>query len=331
MSVLVVGGAGYIGSHTVKFLKQNGIDAAVLDNLSEGHKQAARGADLFVGDLRDPEFLGAVFKNRKWDAVMHFAAHCYVGESMSDPEKYYRNNTVGMLNLLSAMREASVRKFIFSSSCATYGEPDAVPITESCPQAPTNTYGFTKFVGERMLNDWRRAYGFEYVSLRYFNAAGCDPEGELGEDHDPETHLIPLVLFAASGKREKVQIYGTDYPTPDGTCVRDYIHITDLASAHFLALKRLLDGGTSAFYNLGSETGYSVRQVIDKVKDITGKNFKVEEVARRPGDPPKLVADSAKIIRELGWTRKYSDLDTIVSSAWNWHLRHPNGYDKTKR
>ena len=326
MNIFVTGGAGYIGSHTVKLLLEQGHRVMVYDNLSEGHAASLPQGILVRGDLGDIATLTQALSSEPFDAVMHFAAHCYVGESMVDPEKYYLNNTLNSLNLLRAMRVAGVGRIVFSSTAATYGNPlDNSPIAEDHPQNPINTYGRTKLQFEEMLADYARAYGFGYAALRYFNAAGAAPDATIGEDHDPETHLIPIVLQVAMGQREKVSIFGTDYDTPDGTCVRDYIHVYDLAQAHILALGRI-ESGKGRMYNLGNGHGYSVRQVIETAEGVVGHSIASEEASRRPGDPPVLVASSERIMRELGWQPKFADLKDIIQTAWNWHQAHPEGY-----
>ncbi len=326
MNVFVTGGAGYIGSHTVKLLLEQGHRVMVYDNLSEGHSSSLPQGVLVRGDLGDLQTLTQALSSEPFDAVMHFAAHCYVGESMVDPEKYYINNTLNSLNLLRAMRVAGVQKIVFSSTAATYGNPqDDSLIREDHPQNPINPYGRTKLQFEEMLADYARAYKFGYTALRYFNAAGAAPDGSIGEDHDPETHLIPIVIEAALGKREKVNIFGTDYSTPDGTCVRDYIHVYDLAQAHILALQALAPG-EGRMYNLGNGQGYSVRQVIEAAERVVGQSIASEESPRRPGDPPVLVASSERISKELGWKPQFADLEEIIRTAWNWHKSHPEGY-----
>ncbi len=330
MNVLVTGGAGYIGSHTVHELLRAGLRPVVYDNLSTGHAQAVpEGVTVIAGDIRDREKLARALADHRIDAVVHFAAASLVGESMKEPSVYYNNNVVGTLALLDTMAASGVKKIVFSSTAAVYGEPAVWPIDEDMPTVPTNVYGRTKLVIEHMLADFAAAYGLGYVSLRYFNAAGAMAGGTIGEDHAPETHLIPLILKAALGQREAVAIYGTDYPTADGTCIRDYIHVTDLADAHVRALHHLAGGGRPCAYNLGSETGYSVRQVIDRAKAVTGVNFPVREEARRPGDPAVLLASSRRIKQELGWQPRSSDLDTIIASAWRWHRTHPYGYSRS--
>ncbi|SMP13871.1 UDP-galactose 4-epimerase [Desulfurobacterium pacificum] len=320
MKVLITGGAGYIGSHVVKLLKEKNIEVLVVDNLSKGHKEAVLDTQLVVGDVGDTEFMKSVLNSFKPDAVMHFAAFIEVGESVKNPLKYYLNNTVSTLNLLKTMIETNVNRFIFSSTAAVYGIPENIPIKESEPINPINPYGSSKAVVERMLKEFSQAYGLKYVSLRYFNAAGADESGLIGESHNPETHLIPLILKTAKGERESIKIFGTDYPTPDGTCIRDYIHVTDLAEAHYLSLQYLMDGAESNVFNCGYGHGYSVKEVIDACKKVTGIDFKVEETERRPGDPPILVADAEKIKKTLNWKPKYDDLNYIVRTAWNWEL-----------
>ena len=317
--ILICGGAGYIGSHTNKLLSQQGYDTVIFDNLVYGHKEAVKWGTFIQGDLKNQEEIEAVFQKYPIDAVLHFAAYAYVGESVREPEKYYYNNVVNTLNLLHVMKKYHCDKIIFSSTCATYGEPEKVPITEEMPQKPINPYGETKLTIERIFRDYEKAYGLKYVVLRYFNAAGADPDGEIGESHDPETHIIPLVLDAASGKRPDIKVFGTDYPTPDGSCVRDYIHVTDLAQAHLQALQYLENGGESDCFNLGNEKGTSVLEAIDAVKRVTGRDFKVTLTDRRPSDPAVLVGSSEKAKAVLGWKPEYADIDTIVRHAWEWH------------
>lgn len=319
MAILVCGGAGYIGSHINKQLHKEGYETVVFDNLVYGHREAVKWGYFVQGDLKNIEDIERVFQNHQIDAVFHFAAYAYVGESVSEPEKYYYNNVANTLNLLQVMRKHGCKKIIFSSTCATYGEPESVPITEDMPQNPINPYGATKLMMERIFMDYHTAYGLEFVVLRYFNAAGADPEGEIGESHNPETHIIPLVLDAASGKRADIKVFGTDYDTPDGSCVRDYIHVYDLATAHLLALHHLEAGKESDFFNLGNALGTSVLEVVKSVRKVTGKGFKVVLTDRRPGDPAKLVGSSEKAQRILGWKPIYGDIDTIVKHAWNWH------------
>jgi len=320
-TVLVTGGAGYIGSHVVKLLKKKGFEPVVVDNLSTGHKEAVKYGKLLVGDLKDKEFLKRVFREFKPVAVMHFAAYIEVAESVKKPLKYYRNNVCNTLNLIEVMLENNVRYFIFSSTAAVYGIPKESPIPETAELKPINPYGESKAAVEKILRDLTLSEeNFKYVSLRYFNVAGADPEGELGEAHNPETHLIPLLLQTALGKRESFSIFGTDYPTKDGTAIRDYIHVMDLAEAHILALEYLLNGEKSDVFNVGYGRGYTVKEVVDTVKKVTGKDFKVVETERRPGDPPELVAKVDKIKRVLGWKPKYDDLEFIVKTAWEWEL-----------
>ncbi len=318
--ILVTGGAGYIGSHTVKALKAAGLRPVIFDNFSTGHRSFAKSTPAFEGDLRNPNNLKRVFSEYAIEGVLHFAAKALVPESVTSPESYYETNVLGGLNLLNAMRERGVRHLIFSSTCATYGLPKTVPIREDDPQNPINPYGDSKLAFERALRWFRNAHGIEFLSLRYFNAAGADAEGEFGEDHSPETHLIPLVLDAASGRRAHVQILGTDYPTPDGTCLRDYIHVTDLAHAHVVGLQALMNGKIeSQALNLGTGHGYSVREVIECVRRVTGRSFPVNESGRRPGDPPELVAAVDRAKQLLGWSAVESDLQNIVETAWKWH------------
>lgn len=324
-TVLIAGGAGYIGSHTNKLLNASGYKTVVFDDLSMGHRKLARWGEFFKGDLGKPADLARCFGKYRISAVMHFAASAFVGESVSDPAKYYRNNVANTLNLLDAMRVAGTRRLIFSSSAATYGEPVKVPITEAHPQAPINPYGRTKLMMEQAMADYGAAYGINYVALRYFNAAGADPDGETGEMHDPETHLIPLALDAAAGRRKNLKVFGGDYKTPDGTCLRDYVHVTDLAQAHLLALKRLERGGKSGAFNLGNGKGFSVLEVIKTAEKVTGRKIAVVTAPRRAGDPAALVASSALIKRELGWKPGYASLETIISTAWAWHKKRAAG------
>jgi len=321
LAILICGGAGYIGSHINKELSKEGYETVVFDNLVYGHREAVKWGSFIEGDLKNPEEIEAVFKKYSINAVFHFAAYAYVGESVSEPEKYYYNNVVNTLNLLNVMKKYGCGRIIFSSTCATYGEPERVPITEDMPQKPINPYGATKLMVERIFKDYSSAYGLKFAVLRYFNAAGADPEGEIGESHNPETHIIPLVLDAAAGKREDIKVFGTDYDTKDGSCVRDYIHVTDLASAHLLSLHHLEKGGESGFFNLGNALGTSVLEVIDSVKRVTGKDFRVTYAGRRAGDPAVLIGSSEKAQRILGWKPVYGNIDTIVSHAWNWHQK----------
>jgi UDP-glucose-4-epimerase GalE len=325
MRILVTGGAGYIGSHAVKLFLARGHDVWVYDNLSVGHRAAVPADRLLVADLADlPRLDHAILSNRI-DSCVHFAAYTYVGESVKEPGKYYQNNLVNTLNLMECLRRNGVWRFVFSSTAATYGSPDKIPITEDAPQHPINPYGASKLGVERALADYAAAYGWGYTALRYFNASGASPDGTIGEDHDPETHLIPLVIQTAQGQRPAIEIFGTDYPTPDGTCIRDYIHVDDLADAHLLALEHLQRGAGNC-YNLGIGRGYSVREVIRTVEEVAGKKVNANEGPRRPGDPPVLVASSEKIQRALGWKPRYTELRPIVETAWNWHRTHPRGY-----
>lgn len=316
--ILVAGGAGYIGSHCTLDLQRAGYDCVVLDNLSEGHREAVQTEHFCLADLADIEQIREVFRKYPIEAVIHFAAHCYVGESVTNPQKYYYNNVVNTLNLLQVMLEFDVKKIVFSSTCATYGNPVYTPIDEKHPQAPINPYGMTKLMIEKIFQDYDRAYGLKYTALRYFNASGADNEANIGESHDPETHIIPLVLEVAAGKRDCIKVFGDDYETPDGTCIRDYIHVNDLSSAHRLAVRKLLDGGDSNFYNLGIGKGFSVKEIIDFSREITGKPIKQEIVARREGDPPILFANNTKAKTELGWEPKYTCIEDIIFTAWNW-------------
>jgi UDP-glucose 4-epimerase len=317
--ILVVGGAGYIGSHMVKELLSAGYDVITLDDLSTGHRDLLPGGTFVKGDLGDPEVLNRLFTTHNISAVMHFAAFSLVGESVENPLKYYRNNLAATTVLLSAMIQYRVKRFIFSSTAAVYGEPVEIPITEKHPCNPTNPYGASKIAVEKMLRDCDSAYGLKYISLRYFNASGADESGMIGERHTQETHLIPLLLKVAVGERENIRIFGTDYPTPDGTCIRDYIHVSDLTQAHLLALKALLSDKESAVYNLGNNCGYSVREVVELAKKVTGKHIPVLEASRRPGDPARLIASSEKIKSSLGWQPKHEKLETILKTAWVWH------------
>lgn len=320
MNVLVVGGAGYIGSHTVRMLKAEGHAPVILDNLTAGHADVARRLDvpLEVVDLGDRKAVDAILARHRPESVMHFAAFALVGESVANPAKYYHNNVVATLNLLDAMRDAGVQSFIFSSTCATYGNPVQAKLDESHPQQPINPYGWTKLMVERILLDYEQAYGMRHVALRYFNAAGSSPDGLIGEDHDPESHIIPVCLQAILGQREGVTIFGDDYETPDGTCIRDYIHVDDLARAHILAIDYLSHGGASQRLNVGTGTGNSVKEVIDCVQSVTGQALKVTQGPRRAGDPPVLVAAAAKVREVLGWSPKYTLLRPIVETAWTW-------------
>jgi len=323
-SVLVTGGAGYIGSHACKALARAGYRPVVFDNLSRGHCEAVRWGPFVKGDLAERDRLAATLREHQVSAVMHFAAYAYVGESVADPAIYYRNNLGGTLSLLEAMRESGVDKMVFSSTCATYGTPDSVPIRETAPQLPVNPYGETKLAIERALRWYGEAYGLRSASLRYFNAAGADPEGEIGECHDPETHLVPLVLQAALGQRAEIDVYGTDYPTHDGTAIRDYVHVQDLAEAHLQALEYLRAGGESVALNLGAGSGHSVREVIAAAEAVSGRQIAWRDSARRPGDAPALIADSSLAAEILGWRARLSDLDTIVRTALAWHTSQRN-------
>lgn len=325
MRILVTGGAGYIGSHTVALLRSSGHSVWVCDNLSTGHRESVPAECLIECELANRTGLERIFREKGIEAVVHFAASCYVGESVTDPAKYYNNNLVCTLSLLDAMRSAGVARIVFSSTCATYGIPSRVPITEDEPQKPVNPYGFTKLAIERAMIDYGHAYGLGSVALRYFNASGAAADGSIGEDHEPESHLIPLLLQTALGQRPHIQLFGTDYTTPDGTCIRDYIHVQDLADAHRRALERIQPGVLQAF-NLGTGRGYSVREVIDLSHRITGRPIPIVEGPRRAGDPPELVAAADKAHRELGWQPNHTTLDTIIETAWRWHREHPKGY-----
>lgn len=321
MHILIVGGAGYIGSHMVKLLCQRDYMVTVMDNLSTGYRDAVLGGRFVEGDLADWQDVEALFAGESFDAVMHFASCIQVGESVREPAKYYRNNVANTLNLLDAMVRHGCRYFIFSSSAAIFGEPVSVPIGESHPKNPLNPYGRSKWMLEQILSDYAHAYDLQFTCLRYFNAAGADPEGDLGERHEPETHLIPLVLQAASGRRPQITVFGTDYDTPDGTCVRDYIHVIDLCEAHLLALQRLHGGGGSTAYNLGNGNGFSVRQVIDTARVVTGRQIPLHFAKRRAGDPARLVADSSQARDELGWRPRYESLAEIIEHAWQWECK----------
>jgi UDP-glucose 4-epimerase len=325
MKVLVTGGAGYIGSHAARLLVRAGHDVWVYDNLSRGHRGAALPGRLIVGDLADRQRVQMALRENQIDAVMHFAAFALVGESVSDPAVYYSNNVVSTLALLDAMHAARVDRLVFSSTTATYGVPKQIPITEEEEQKPINPYGFTKLVIEQALHDYCDAYGLGYAALRYFNAAGASPAGDLGEDHDPESHLIPIVLQVALGQRDEISIFGDDYPTPDGTCIRDYIHVDDLGEAHVLALEKLQPGERMKL-NLGTGRGHSVREVIEACRRVTGHAIPEKIGERRPGDPPELVADSSLAQATLNWKPQYLAIEPIVETAWNWHRQHPNGY-----
>ena len=318
MQLLVTGGAGYVGGHAVRALLDAGHQVVVFDNLVYGHAETVP-CELVVGELADRPVLDSVLGGRQFDAVLHFAAYAYVGESMTEPAKYWRNNVAAGVELLDAMRAHGVSRIVFSSTCATYGYPDRVPVTEDESKKPESPYGESKLTFERVLASYAHAYDLRSVSLRYFNAAGARPDGTLGEDHEPEAHLIPLVLRVAAGQSPSIKLFGTDYPTPDGTCIRDYIHVDDLASAHLLALDAMEEQGACKAFNLGTGRGYSVREIVDACQRVTGREIPVEEVARRPGDPAALYADNSKVRRELGWSPVYNDVESIVTTAWQWH------------
>lgn len=319
--ILIVGGAGYIGSHINKMLHKKGYETLVYDNLVYGHKEAVKWGILEIGDLSDTEKLNKLFETYKIEAVFHFAAYAYVGESVTNPSKYYQNNVANTLQLLDVMVKHQVNYLVFSSTCATYGIPQQVPITEEMEQNPINPYGQSKLMIEKILADYHKAYGINYCCLRYFNAAGADPEGEIGESHMPETHLIPLVLAAAAGDREHIKVFGTDYPTKDGSCIRDYIHVTDLADAHLKAMNYLMNGGESTCMNLGNRKGTSVLEMIQEAEKVTGRAIPVLFDARREGDPPALVGSAEKAETLLGWIPQYSAIDTILEHAWNWYCK----------
>jgi UDP-glucose 4-epimerase len=327
MNVLVVGGAGYIGSHCVRQLVAAGHRPVVLDNLVYGHRAAvAPEIPFYAANLGDTETVGHILRQEKIELVMHFAAYCYVGESVTNPLKYYENNLAAPLRLLDAMLKNGVKKFVFSSTCATYGVPERLPMTEDLPQAPINPYGQTKLDVENALKALATAHGLSFAAFRYFNAAGAAEDGSIGEDHDPETHLIPLAIDAAVGKRPHLQVFGTDYPTPDGTCLRDYVHVDDLSRAHIAIFDKLATPGARYFYNLGTGKPFSVREIIRAVEKLTGKKVPVIEAPRRAGDPPALYADSSKAQRELGWKPKFADAESVIATAWKWHSAHPHGF-----
>ncbi|MFP4977959.1 UDP-glucose 4-epimerase GalE [Paenibacillus sp. CN-4] len=326
MAILVTGGAGYIGSHTVAELLERGEEVVVIDNLLTGHRESLLGGKLYEGDLRDKGLLDRLFAENEIDAVIHFAASSLVGESMKDPVKYFDNNVYGTLCLLEAMQKAGVDKIVFSSTAATYGEPEKVPIEEGDRTEPANVYGETKLTMERMMAWFDKVLGMRYVALRYFNAAGAHDSGKIGEDHRPESHLIPLVLQTALKQRESIAVFGDDYPTEDGTCIRDYIHVSDLADAHVRAVHYLRSGSASGVFNLGNGTGFSVKQVIETAKEVTGREIPVTIQERRAGDPAVLVASSDRARSILGWNPSRADLKDIIQSAWNWHVNHPDGY-----
>lgn len=319
--ILIVGGAGYIGSHVNKVLNEKGYETIILDNLSYGHEESVKWGTLCKCDLANINEVDDIFTKYDINAVMHFSSFIDVGESVRNPEKYYNNNVVNTMNLLNVMLKHDVKKFIFSSTCATYGIPQKIPLTENHPQNPINPYGWTKLMVERILKDYDTAYGLKSVILRYFNASGADESGIIGEWHNPETHLIPLILDAAMGKREDIKIFGTDYDTPDGTCIRDYIHVTDLADAHILSLEYLNKNNQSNQFNLGNGQGFSVREVIESVKRVTGRNFNVTQTQRREGDPAILIGSSKKAKDTLGWDPQYVNIDKIIETAWNWHQK----------
>jgi len=327
MNVLVVGGAGYIGSHCVRQLVQAGHRPVVLDNFSFGHRAAlAPDITVYEGELGDPETVRHILRRESIDLVMHFAAFIFVGESVNEPVKYYRNNVAATLNLLDTMLQEDVKKFIFSSTCAIFGDPQTLPLTEDLPTGPINPYAQTKLDVENLLKSLAHAHGLSFAAFRYFNAAGAAEDGTIGEDHDPETHLIPLVIDAALGRREHIALFGTDYDTPDGTCLRDYVHVDDLSRAHIAAFDKLGEPGCGHFYNLGTGRPYSVREVIEAVEKVSGKKVPVVEHPRRPGDSPALYADNTKARTELGWQIQYNDVESIVATAWKWHSNHPEGY-----
>lgn len=324
--ILVIGGAGYIGSHMLKLLREAGEEHIAMDNFEQGHRGALQGSPCVQGDLRNVQDLDRIFAEHKIDLVMHFAAYISVGESVREPFKYWQNNTAGVLTLLESMRQHGIDKFVFSSTAAIFGEPQYVPIDEDHPKNPTSPYGDSKLAVERILDSYDRGYGFKSVALRYFNAAGADPSGLIGEDHHPEEHLIPVAILSALGERPPMKIFGTDYDTPDGTCVRDYIHILDLAQAHLLAVNHLRAGGDSRRYNLGNGQGFSVKEIIDTTSKVIGLPVPHDVGPRRPGDPAKLIAGSEKIREDWSWQPKHPNVEEIIQHAWNWHRTHPEGY-----
>lgn len=328
MSILVCGGAGYIGSHMVAELLENGKDVVILDNLEKGHKEAILGGKLYIGDLRDRKILDKIFEENNIEAVIDFAAYSLVGESMTEPLMYFNNNVSGTINLLEAMKDHNVKYIVFSSTAATYGEPESTPILETDKTVPTNAYGESKLLVEKILRWCDSAYGIKFTTLRYFNAAGAHTNGKIGEDHSPESHLIPLILQVALGKRDKIMMFGDDYNTKDGTCVRDYIHVSDLASAHLLALDRLMNGGESRIYNLGNGTGFTVKEMVEIARKVTGHPIPSEVAPRRAGDPAILIASSEKAMEELNWKPKFNSVETIIETAWNFHKNHQNGYNE---
>lgn len=327
LNILITGGAGYIGSHVVKELKGTENKIVVFDNLQKGHEDSIKGVSFIEGDLSDKELLDDTMKDFNIDAVIHLAADSLVGESMENPKKYYKNNVSNGITLLNIMVENNVKYIVFSSTAAVYGKPDSTPITEENETKPTNVYGETKLIFENMLKRYENAYGIKYISLRYFNASGADESGKIGEDHNPESHLIPIVMQVLLGQRDKIYIFGDDYETRDGTCIRDYIHVTDLANAHILALKSLENVNKSNIFNLGNGKGFSVKEVIDMIEKVTGKEIKKEISDRREGDPDVLIASSDKIKKELGWKPKFNDLESIIKTAWKWHKNNPDGYE----
>ncbi len=326
MSILVTGGAGYIGSHCVAALIDRGVDVVVVDDLSKGHKEALKGGRFYLGSVADKEFLSSVFEKESIEAVIHFAAYSLVGESMQIPEQYFRNNVTAGLTLIETMIQYKVPYLVFSSTAATFGEPENIPIVETDRQVPTNPYGESKLIVEHMLRWCDQAHGLKYCALRYFNVAGARADGTIGEDHRPESHLIPLILQVAQGKRDKLSLFGTDYPTKDGTCVRDYIHVEDLIDAHMLALDYLRAGNPSTAFNLGNGQGFSNREIIEAARRVTGHPIPVSEEGRRPGDPATLIASSQKAMDVLDWKPKYTNVEDIIATAWKWHSTHPNGY-----